>query len=201
MNGILNPLEHVDRAFIYIIGFSLFLLLFITVLMIFFVFKYSRERHPEPSDIRGNWLLETIWTLIPTAIALSMFYFGWSSYIGLRNVPPGAIEIDIYAQQYSWIVVYPNDLELEDEIVVPKGSPVKLNITSEDVIHGLFIPTFRVKVDAVKGIKTYVWFYPDKEGEYHFHCTEFCGTGHPEMNGVLRVVSEEEYEQWLEEEG
>jgi cytochrome c oxidase subunit II len=200
MNDFINPLEHVDRAFIYIIGFSLVLLLFITVLMVVFVFKYRRSKHPEPSDIRGNWVLETAWTLIPTAIALSMFYIGWSSYIGLRNVPPGAVEIDVYAQQFSWIIVYPNGKETENEIVVPRGKPVKLNVTSEDVLHSLFIPAFKVKIDAVKGMKTYVWFYPEKEGKYMFQCTEYCGVGHSAMTGTLTVIPRAEYEKWLEEE-
>lgn len=200
MNDITNPLKNVDQAFIYIIGFSLVLLTFITVLMVVFVFKYRRSKNPEPSDIRGNWMLETAWTVIPTAIALSIFYIGWSSYIGLRDVPPDAIEIDIYAQQFSWIVVYPNDKEIENELVVPKGKPIKINLTSEDVIHSLFIPAFRVKVDAVKGRDSYVWFFPDEEGEYMFHCTEYCGIGHSEMNGTLRVVPLADYEQWLEEE-
>ena len=200
MNDFINPLEHVDRAFIYIIGFSLVLLLFITVLMVVFVFKYRRSKHPEPSDIRGNWVLETAWTLIPTAIALSMFYIGWSSYIGLRNVPPGAVEIDVYAQQFSWIIVYPNGKETENEIVVARGKPVKLNVTSEDVLHSLFIPAFKVKIDAVKGMKTYVWFYPEKEGKYMFQCTEYCGVGHSAMTGTLTVIPRAEYEKWLEEE-
>jgi len=199
MNNIVNPLKHVDEAFVYIIGFSLVLLTFITVLMIVFVFKYRRSKHPEPSDIRGNWKIETVWTVVPTLIALSMFYIGWSSYIGLRDVPPNAIELDIYAQQFSWIVDYPNGKEILDEIVVPKDRPIKINLTSLDVIHSLFIPTYRVKVDAVKGMTTYVWFYPDKAGEYMFFCTEYCGVGHSGMKGTLRVVSEDEYEKWLEE--
>ncbi len=200
MNDITNPLKNVDQAFIYIIGFSLVLLTFITVMMIIFVFKYRRSKNPDPSDIRGNWMLETVWTIIPTVIALSMFYIGWSSYIGLRDVPPGAIEIDVFAQQFSWIVVYDNDKEIENEIVVPKGQPVKINLTSEDVVHSLFIPAFRVKVDAVKGMSSYVWFFPDEEGEFMFHCAEYCGIAHSEMNGILKVVSEANYEEWLEEE-
>ena len=88
----------VDQAFLYILGFSLVLLLGITITMIVFVVKYRRSKHPEPSDIRGNWKLEVLWTVIPSIIALSMFYFGWSSYTGLRNVPEDAIEIEVIAQ-------------------------------------------------------------------------------------------------------
>ena len=193
-----NPASQVDQAFIYIIVFSFALLLLITAAMIYFVIKYRRSKNPDPSDIRGNWILETLWTVIPTAIALSMFYIGWNAYMGLRNVPPGAIEIDVYAQQYSWIFVYPNDKETENEMVVPVNKPIKLNITSEDVIHSLFIPAFRIKMDAVKGLTTYAWFMPDKPGQYYVQCTEYCGVSHADMTAVLRIVPEEEYQKWLE---
>jgi len=134
------------------VGFSLVFLFFITTMMIVFVVKYRRSAHPEPADIRDNWKLEIAWTLIPTLIALTMFYSGWSSYIGLRNVPPGAIEIDVEAQMFTWLFFYPEGKESKDILVVPVGKPVKLNITSTDVIHSLFIPSFRVKVDAVRRV-------------------------------------------------
>ena len=197
-NPVPQPAEQVDQAFLYITGISFALLFLITAVMVYFVIKYRRSKNPDPSDIRGNWLLETLWTIIPTIIALSMFYVGWSAYMGLRNVPPGALEIDVFAQQYSWIFVYPNDKETENELVVPQNKPVKLNITSEDVIHSLFIPAFRIKIDAVKGLKTYAWFLPDKNGTYDVQCTEFCGVGHADMTAVLRIVPEEEYQKWLE---
>ena len=197
MNGITNPVKSVDQAFLYILGISVVLLILITMTMILFVVRYRRSRHPVAADIRGNWKLEVVWTLVPTLIALSMFWVGWSSYTGLRTVPPNALEIDVYGQMYSWIFVYPDDIETENELVVPLNHPVKLNITSEDVIHSLFIPAFRIKVDAVPGVHTHAWFYPDREGQYFVQCTEFCGVGHADMTASLRVVSEEEYETWL----
>jgi cytochrome c oxidase subunit 2 len=197
MNGIVNPAAGVDRAFYYILGISAALLVMITLTMIWFVIRYRRSRHPVAADIRGNWKLEVVWTLVPTAIALSMFWVGWSSYTGLRNVPANALEIEVYAQMYSWIFVYPDDRETENELVVPLDRPVKLNITSEDVIHSLFIPAFRVKVDAVPGVSTHAWFLPDREGQYFIQCTEFCGVGHADMTASLRVVSGEEYQRWL----
>lgn len=200
MNQGSNPVEQVDQAFFYITGISFVLLFLITAAMIYFVIKYRRSKNPEPSDIRGNWLLETMWTVIPTIIALSMFYVGWTSYLGLRGVPPGAIEIEVIGQQYSWIFVYPNDKETENEMVVPKDAPIKLNITSEDVLHSFYLPAFRIKMDAVKGLRNYAWFLPDRFGTYDIQCTEFCGVGHADMNAVLRIVTKEEYEEWLEEE-
>jgi cytochrome c oxidase subunit II len=197
MNGITNTVEQVDAVFLYILGASLVLLILVTVLMIYFAIRYRRSRNPEPSDIRGNWLLETAWTVIPTILALSMFYFGWQSYLGLRTVPAGAIEIDVIGQQFSWVFVYPNGKVSEAELVVPRGSPIKLNVTSEDVIHSLYIPAFRVKVDAVMGMKSYMWFFADEVGAYDVLCAEYCGASHSGMTGVLRIVEEPEYRAWL----
>lgn len=200
MNNIVNPVTLVDRSFYYIIGFSFVFLFAITLVMVYFVVRYRRSKNKIPSDIRGNFLLETVWIALPTLIALSMFVTGWRAYTGLRNVPEGALEIEVTAQSFSWLFYYPNDKETENEIVVPVNTPVKLNITSADVIHSLYVPAFRIKVDAVNGIQTYAWFLPEKEGEFDFQCTEYCGTGHSEMNGIIRVVSKEEYEEWVNKE-
>lgn len=200
MTDIINPVTLVDRSFYLIIGFSFVFLFAITLVMILFVIRYRRSIHPNPSDIRGNVWLEIAWITIPTFIALAMFVSGWQAYTGLRNVPEGALEIQVMGQSFSWIIVYDNDKETENEIVVPVNTPVKLNITSLDAIHSLFIPAFRVKVDAVKGLTTYAWFIAQEKGEYFFQCTEFCGTGHADMVGVIKVVSQEEYDEWINEE-
>jgi cytochrome c oxidase subunit 2 len=113
-------------------------------------------------------------------------------------VPPDALEIEVIGQMYSWIFIYPNGKETENELVVPKGKPIKLNVTSEDVLHSLFVPAFRIKVDAVGGMDTYAWFYADKIGIYHILCAEYCGVGHSDMTAVLRIVSKDEYIKWLE---
>ena len=196
----MNPVAGVDQAFLYIFIFSLVLLFGITAVMIFFVFRYRRSQHPVPADIRDNWKLETIWTIIPTFIALSMFWVGWDSYTALRNVPSGAVEVQALGQMFSWIFVYDNDKETENELVVPANRPIKVNIESLDVLHSFFIPAFRVKADAVKGYPTYVWFRTGDPDEYNIFCAEYCGTDHSKMLGKLRVVSMEEYEEWLEEE-
>ena len=200
MNDIVNPITLVDRSFYFIVGFSFVFLFAITLVMIYFVIRYRRSKHKTPADIRGNILLESVWVILPTIIALSMFVSGWESYTGLRNVPEGALEISVEGHSFVWLIYYPNEKETENEIVVPVNTPVKLNISSVDVIHSLFIPAFRVKVDAVPGIETYAWFIAEKEGEYFFQCTEFCGTGHADMTGVVRVVSAEAYEEWANQE-
>lgn len=196
----MTPVQGVDLAFWYILGVSGVLLIGITVVMIFFVIKYRRSRNPEPSDIRDNVVLEIFWTLIPTLIALSMFYLGWTSYIGLRAVPEDAMQVEVTGQMFSWLFTYDNGKETENELVVPLGKSVKLNVSSTDVIHSLYIPAFRVKIDAVQGMKTYAWFQADALGEYDIQCTEYCGTGHSAMTAKLRIVPEKEYLEWLEKE-
>ncbi len=196
----MNPVHGVDLAFWYILGISVVLLFGITAVMVVFVIRYRRSRHPEPANIRDNALLEIVWTIIPTLIALSMFYVGWKSYIGLREVPEGALQVEVSAQMFSWLFIYDNGKEVENELVVPLGSAVKLNISSVDVLHSLYIPAFRIKVDAVRGMTTYAWFQADHEGEYDIQCTEYCGTEHSAMTAKLKIVPEEEYLAWLEEE-
>ena len=197
----MTPVQGVDQAFWYILGISTFLLFGITAVMVYFAVRYRRSRNPVPSDIRDNFALELFWTLIPTLIALSMFYIGWKSYIGLRTVPEGAIEVEVAAQMYSWLFTYENGKETENELVVPLGKPIKLNVSSLDVIHSLYIPAFRIKVDAVRGLDTYAWFLADEPGEYDIQCTEYCGTSHSEMTAKLKIVAEDDYQRWLETEG
>jgi cytochrome c oxidase subunit 2 len=197
MNGLTDAVDRVDAVFLYILGISLVLLTLVTVVMIYFAIRYRRSRNPEPSDIRGNWMLETVWTVIPTILVLSMFYYGWQSYLGLRNVPEDAIEIGVIGQQFSWVFVYPNEKVAEYELVVPQGKAIKLNITAEDVNHSLFIPAFRIKMDAVPGMETFTWFFADEIGQYDVLCTEYCGAGHSEMTAILRIVPDSEYRAWL----
>ncbi len=199
MNNLVSPVEQVDQAFYYIIGVSFLLLIFITAVMIYFAFRYHQSRNPDPTDIRGNWKLEVLWTIIPTLIALSMFVVGWNAYTGLRTVPKDALEIEVMAQQFSWIFIYPEGAETENELVVPKGKAIKLTFSSNDVLHSFFLPTYRVKVDVVPGMSTYAWFLANRDGEFDIQCTEYCGTGHSEMNAKLKVVSQAEYEKWLKE--
>jgi len=192
-----NIVRNVDAVFIYIIVFSLLLLVLITAAMIYFLIRFRTGKNPVSSDIRTNWKIELAWTVIPTIIALSMFYFGWESYLGLRNVPAGAIEIDVTAMQYAWVFTYPNKKETDGLLMVPHGKPIKLNLTSIDVIHSFFVPSFRIKMDALKNMKTYTWFYADRIGTYPIYCTEYCGVGHADMTATLRIVPESEYLEWL----
>jgi cytochrome c oxidase subunit 2 len=193
----MDPVVGIDQAFWYIFIISMVFLTGITLAMIAFVIRYRRSRHPQPADIRGNWKLELLWTVIPTLIALSMFAIGWKSYTGLRTVPAGSVQIEVLAQMFTWIFVYDNDKESENLLVVPEHTPIKLNIESLDVIHSFYLPAFRIKVDAVKNYPTYVWFRTGEPGEFDIMCAEYCGIDHSQMLAKLKVVSRTDYDAWL----
>lgn len=193
----MNPVAEVDQAFAYIFLFSAALLFGITATMIYFVIRYRRSRHPQPADIRDNWKLETVWVVLPTLIALSMFMVGWKSYTGLRNVPAGAMQVQVYAQQFSWIFIYDNGKESENILEVPANTPVKVNVQSLDVIHSFYVPAFRIKIDALKNFPTYAWFHTEAPGEFDIICAEYCGLDHSLMRGKIKVVPKEEFDAWL----
>ena len=197
MNQLNNPTaQAVDEVLIYIFGFSLLLLLGITAVTIYFVIKYRRSKCPEPtSDAHGNWILETIWTLLPLAIVMTMFWYGWSNYIGLTEVPKDAMEVKAVGRMWSWQFIYP-DGRKDTKLYVPVGKPVKVMLTSTDVIHSFFVPAFRIKKDMVPGMETYVWFQATEAGSYDVQCTEYCGVGHADMLTTIEVLPEEEYAQW-----
>lgn len=192
-----NIVKQVDQAFILLIAVSAVLLIVITGTMIYFIIRYRGSRNPEPSDIRGNVKVEIAWMIIPLIIVMAMFYLGWQSFLGLRTVPSDAINIRVEAMQFAWVFKYPNNKESEGLLMVPRGRSIKLNLTSMDVIHGFYVPAFRIKMDALRNMETYAWFYADRIGNYDIMCTQYCGEGHAEMSATLKIVTEDEYNAWL----
>lgn len=197
MNQLNNPTaQAVDNVLIYIFGFSLLLLLGITVVTIYFVVKYRRSKYPEPtSQVEGSWWLETIWTVLPILIVLTMFWYGWSNYVGLRTIPENALEIKATARMWSWQFEYP-DGRKESKLYVPVNQPVKVLLHSTDVLHSFFVPAFRIKRDTVPGMESYVWFQAPEPGSYDIFCAEYCGIGHADMTTSVEVLSKEDYAKW-----
>ncbi len=197
MNQLNNPTaQAVDSVLIYIFGFSLLLLLGITVVTIYFVIKYRRSKYPEPtSDVHGNWLLETVWTVLPLIIVMTMFWYGWVHYVGLTEVPKDAMEVNAVGRMWSWQFIYP-DGRKETKLYVPVNKPVKVKLTATDVLHSFFVPAFRIKKDMVPGMETYVWFKATEPGSYDVQCTEYCGVGHADMLTTIEVLPEAEYAEW-----
>ena len=196
MSGASNFVQGVDLTFIIILGISVFFLISITAVMIYFVIRYSRKKNPKATNIEGNNTLEIVWTVIPLILVLVMFYFGWLGYRPMRQVPEGAVPIKAIGQMWSWMFEYENGKK-SAELVVPLNKPVKLNLFSRDVIHSLYIPAFRIKEDVVPGKNNYMWFTAQTEGEYDIFCAEYCGDRHSYMLSKVRVLPEAEYNSWL----
>ncbi len=141
------------------------------------------------------------WVLIPASLFMAEDFYlsakGWVLWNDYRRIPDEAQEIRVTAYQWYWEFDYGDEVVTE-ELVVPQGKPVVLRMTSEDVLHSLYIPEFRVKEDVMPGRVTYVWFNPTKKGEYVHTCTEYCGTAHAEMATSVRVVDQAEYDAWFE---
>jgi len=190
-----NFVSSFDTAFFSVIGISIILLIGLTVLMLYFVFKYNRKKNKQASHIEGSTKLEIIWTVIPTLLALAMFYFGWAGWRPMKNPPKDGLNVTTIARMWSFTYIYENGKQ-STELVVPVGMPVKLKLVSVDVLHSVFIPAFRVKEDIVPGRDKTMWFIPQRAGVYDLYCAEYCGLQHSYMNSDLRAIPQEEFDKW-----
>ncbi len=184
-----------DDTFFFILGISLTLLALNTGVMIYFVVRYRRKRHPQAEEVRENTPLEIIWTVIPTLLVLAIFYVGWKGFVYMRTAPADSMIVHVTARQWSWTFDYANGKET-DVLKVPVGKPIKLLITSADVLHSLFIPAYHIKEDAVPGRETHLWFLPKEPGSYDLFCTEYCGVGHSDMITKVEVMAQKDFDAW-----
>jgi cytochrome c oxidase subunit 2 len=164
--------------------------------MIYFVVRYNRKRHPKAVQVKDSTLLEITWITIPIIIVLFLFYFGYSAFQPMIWVPKNAMQVRVIARMWQYSFEYPG-AKVANELVLPLNNPVKLNLHSEDVIHGFSIPAFRVKEDVVPGKNNYLWFTPQQLGEYQIFCTAYCGVRHSYMGTKVRVVTPKEFLLWL----
>jgi cytochrome c oxidase subunit 2 len=196
---LMTTTQAVDPVFLFIFGGSLVMLVGITVAMVWFVIRYHRSRAPEPtSQVEGSLWLEIIWTVLPTMLVMAMFYYGWSGYLTLRDVPPGALQVTAEARMWSWSFHYENG-KTGSKLYVPVGKPVQVNLESHDVLHGFYVPAFRIKRDAVPGMKNHVWFVASKPGSYNIFCSQYCGTGHSAMISSVEAIPQAQFDAWLKE--
>jgi cytochrome c oxidase subunit 2 len=188
----------VDLLYIFIIVVTVATSLAVYAAIAIFTIKYKRRSEDEiPEQIEGNLPLEIAWSIIPLGIVLVMFAWGIKVFYDLSRAPDDSMNFSVVGKQWMWKVQHPTGKREINELHVPLGQPIKLTITSEDVIHSFFIPAFRTKMDAVPGRYTISWFEPTKAGEYHIFCAEYCGTEHSHMIGRVVVMDPAHYEQWL----
>jgi cytochrome c oxidase subunit 2 len=188
----------VDALYFYLSGVTLFFTLLISGVLIFFVIRYRRRTPYEiPRPIAGSHTLETLWTVIPFLI--SMTIFGWSAsvYFEQYRPPQNAIEIYVVGKQWMWKIQHSTGQREINQLHVPVGRKVKLVMATEDVIHDFFVPAFRTKADIVPGKYTILWFEATKPGTYHLFCAEYCGMNHSGMIGSVIAMEPREFDNWL----
>ena len=188
----------VDALYFYLSGVTVFFTLLISGTLVFFVIRYRRRTPYEiPRPIAGSHKLETLWTVIPFVIAMTMFGWGASVYFEQYSPPKNAIEIYVVGKQWMWKIQHSTGQREINELHIPVGRKVKLIMTTEDVIHDFFVPAFRIKADVVPGRYTSEWFEATKPGTYHLFCAEYCGMNHSGMIGSVIVMEPREFDNWL----
>jgi cytochrome c oxidase subunit 2 len=190
-----NFVSTFNTSFYFIAGISLLLLTGLTVIMLYFVFRYNNKKNKIAVQNEGNTRLEIIWTVIPIILSLAMFYFGWAGWKPMRSAPKDAINITSVARMWNFSFQYENGTQSRD-LIIPVNTPVKINLISLDVIHSLYIPAFRIKSDMVPGREKMMWFLPEAIGIYDLFCAEYCGLQHSYMNAKVKVISKEDYAKW-----
>ena len=188
----------VDAVYFYLSGITLFFTLLISAILIFFVLRYRRRSPYEiPRPIAGSHKLETLWSVIPFLIAMTIF--GWASkvYFEQYSPPQNAVEVYVVGKQWMWKIQHSTGQREMNELHVPIGRKIKLIMTTEDVIHSFFVPAFRMKADVVPGKYTTQWFEATKTGTYHLFCAEYCGMNHSGMIGSVIVMESREFDNWL----
>jgi cytochrome c oxidase subunit 2 len=190
-----------DLMFYWIYWICVFFFALVTFLLVLFAIKYRhREGVKRDTSVGHNNTLEITWTVIPSIIVVFLYYYGFKQYMNMAVEPPNAYEITVNGKMWNWTFNYPNGLSY-GELHVPPNKPVRCVLESNDVIHSLSIPAFRVKKDVVPGRFNRIWFEAVTPGTYEIFCTAYCGTNHSTMRTKAVVHnSMAEFEQWLKEE-
>ncbi len=188
----------VDALYAFLLVLTVVFCLLVFGMVIIFAIKYRRRSEDEqPEQTHGNLVLELSWTIIPLFLSLFVFLLGADVFFRLQRPPSDPLEIYAVGKQWMWKIQHESGKREINTLHVPKGQPVRLTMTSEDVIHDFFIPAFRVKNDVLPGRYTTLWFEATQTGEFHLFCAEYCGTQHSGMIGKVIVLEPADYHDWL----
>ncbi|MFY9153692.1 MAG: cytochrome c oxidase subunit II [Prolixibacteraceae bacterium] len=190
-----NFVTGVDKAFIIIMGISFVFLIGLTFAMLYFIYKYNKKRNPVATQIEGSTKLEIIWTVIPTLLVLVMFYYGWAGWAPMRTAPKDSFQVTVTGRMWNFTFEYPNGKKT-DTLFVPMNKAVEMKLTSLDVIHGFYIPAFRIKEDVVPGRDKMSWFIAQQEGLFELFCSEYCGLNHSYMYTYVKAMPEDKFNAW-----
>ena len=188
----------VDALYFFMVAVTAFFSILIAAMVVVFAVKFRRRSDDEvghPSH--GSLVLELTWTIIPLGIAMVMFVGGAGVYFKLATFPNDAMEVYVVGKRWMWKAQHVSGQREINELHVPVGQPVKLIIGSEDVLHAYWVPAFRMKMDAVPGRTTTMWFEASKPGEYQLFCAEYCGMSHSRMIGKVTAMEPAAFQTWL----
>lgn len=196
--GRVNPVKSWTDAFNIYFAIITAIFFIVTIPLIYLSLKYRRKnKDDQGADIHGNVPLEVVWTVVPLILVTLMGVQTWSVYNQFRDVPKDAYEVNVEGFMWGWNVKYPEGIQTLNEIRVPVDRPVKINLTSTDVLHAFFIPEYHVQEEAIPGRTTYFWFQPTTPGEYQAYCTEYCGTEHSSMLAKVKVMERNDFDAWV----
>jgi cytochrome c oxidase subunit 2 len=187
-----------DLLLLFLVGLASLFTIVVVAAILFFIVRYRRRSDDEvPPQISGSDKIEITWIAVPTMLALVAFFFGARLYMDMYAPPVNAMDVYIVARQWMWKAQHPEGQEEIDELHIPVGQPVKLTMTSQDVIHSFFVPDFRAKQDVLPGRYTTMWFEASAPGTYRLMCAEYCGTNHAHMLGRIIAMDPTAYADWL----
>ncbi len=188
----------VDHLLYFLLAVTVFFTLLIFGAIFFFAIRYRRRSEQElPHVQHTGYTLEILWSVIPFGLTMVMFTWGASIFFTASRPPNNAIQIYAVGKQWMWKLEHLEGQREINELHIPVGTPVRLTMTSEDVIHSFFVPAFRTKQDVLPGRYSTTWFTPTKAGKYHLFCAEYCGTNHSGMIGWVYVMEPKDYQNWL----
>lgn len=193
--------REIDFGWNAVLAVSIFFFVLVMGAMIYFVIRYRRRGDEIPSAPHESRKVEFIWTIIPIGIVTVLFFIGFRGYIDAMVAPADALEISVTAERWMWTFTYPEGQTSVNELHLPKDRPIKLVMSSKDVIHSFWIPEFRLKRDVLPGRYTTLWFEATRNGDWHVLCSEYCGTGHSAMLATVVVEEDSKFDKWLEESG
>ena len=193
-----NFATEMDMLYFFLIGVSAFFVVLVAALVVFFTVKYRRRHEAEVgADIHGSLVLELTWTIIPLLLSMVMFGWGTSLFYRMARPPADSTEVWVVGKQWMWKIQHAEGVREINELHVPIGRNIRINLGSEDVIHDFGIPAFRTKMDAVPGKLTTMWFRATVPGTYHIYCDQYCGTRHSQMIGEVIAMPPQDFEAWL----
>jgi len=188
----------VDALYFFLLAIAAFFSVLIAGLIVFYAVKYHR-RSPGAvgRTVHGGMILELTWTIVPLIITMVIFVWGASVFFAMTHPPDDALNIYVVGKQWMWKFQHLDGQREINELHVPVERNIRLIATSEDVIHDVFVPAFRLKVDVIPGRYVTLWFRATKPGRYHLFCAEYCGTKHSGMTGEVVVMAPADYQAWL----